>query len=365
MISCFLKLVSLKSSKELLSPYFSLMLKKLTSRLWLAIPSVAAMIVFSSAAYAAQTGSVWLDGAAATFNVNGIALTISAESNATSVIVGETTLSVVTGAGDTFTVTSGGNYEMATNSPTVKLSCLGTSTRIIVPASTTIVISPSGSTPNCSAGSSAGSGGGSSGSSSPAPSSPATPATPAVPATPGVTPATPAVPATPATPATKIVIDLPPIKGALEVQEVTLPTSGKIAAKTNLVNATGDVSIELAKNVKLTGLKAGQTLQAPVETDPATVSVVKATGLKKKSVVAAYDLDTDAVKSSKTVKIQVALGTMADTKGLKAYLLDEKTGKTKTVLGSFSKKTGVFTARTKYLGGFTLVFTLPTPVAKK
>ena len=82
-------------------------------------------------------------------------------------------------------------------------------------------------------------------------------------------------------------------------------------------------------------------------------------------VVAAYDLDTDAVKSNKTVKMQVALGAMTDTKGLKAYLLDETTGKTKTLLGSYNKKTNVFTARTKYLGGYTLVFTLPAPVVKR
>lgn len=338
------------------------MFKGFVSRLWLTIPSLAIVATFSSVGYAAQTGSVWLSGTAATFNVNGINLTINAESNATSVIIGETNLHVVTGVNDTFTVVSADRYEMGTDVSSVKLTCETTITKIIVPASTNISITPVALAPNCNLG------GGGSGGFAPAATTPSAPTTATVPSVTPVAsaiPATPTTPAVPATPATQIVTDLPPIKGALEVQEVTLPKSGKVAAKTNLVNAVGDVSIELAKNVKLTGLKAGQTLQAPVETDPATVSVAKATGLKKKTVVVAYDLDTDAVKSNKTVKIQVALGAMTDTKGLKAYLLDEKTGKTKTVLGSFNKKTSVFTARTKYLGGYTLVFTLPKPVVKK
>lgn len=286
-----------------------------------------------------------------TVTVNSLNLTIDSGSLAAQMIIGATTLTITTGSSQQVTVRSSDKYTMS-SSPTLPLICTESGSRMVIPSSTTAVITPTSTVctiPPQGNGSAV----------SPAAAVPATPATPAVPAV------TPAIPAVPATPATTIVTDLPAIKGAVEVQEVVVPTNGKVAARTNLVNVVGDVSIDLSRNVKLSGLKADQVLQAPVETDPATVSTLKASTLKKKSVVAAYDLDTDAVKSNKTVKMQVALGAMTDTKGLKAYLLDETTGKTKTLLGSYNKKTNVFTARTKYLGGYTLVFTLPAPVVKK
>lgn len=64
---------------------------------------------------------------------------------------------------------------------------------------------------------------------------------------PVVTPITPVI----FTPAIK---DIPSIKGVFEVREVAVPTNGEMTTRTNLVNATGDVSIDLLKNVKLTGL---------------------------------------------------------------------------------------------------------------
>lgn len=76
-------------------------------------------------------------------------------------------------------------------------------------------------------------------------------------------------------------------------------------------------------------------------------------------------MDTDTVKANKTVKVRVALGAMTDTKGLKAYLLDETTGKTKVVGGTYNKKTNVFTGRTRYLGGYTLIFVRTISVVKK
>lgn len=77
-------------------------------------------------------------------------------------------------------------------------------------------------------------------------SGPATPAIP-IPSMPVVTPITPVI----FTPAIK---DIPSIKGVFEVREVAVPTNGEMTTRTNLVNATGDVSIDLLKNVKLTGL---------------------------------------------------------------------------------------------------------------
>lgn len=310
---------------------------------------IVGSILLSAVAPMAIAADITYD-AATTISLGSLSLTIGAGSTASSVVVDGGSMTVTTGASDSMTITGAANRQL-TSIPSKTYTCNATAATMTIGASETVTITPTANV--CDVGG---------GNPAPAASPAATPAAPATPATPTVAPA---VPATPATPAVKVVTDLPPIKGAIEVQEVTLPTNGKIAAKTNLVNATGDTSIELSKNVKLTGLKAGQTLRAPVETDPATVSTLKASTLKKKSVVAAFDLDTDAVKSSKTVKMQVALGAMTDTKGLKVYLLDETTGKTKTLLGSYNKKTNVFTARTKYLGGYTLVFTLPVPAVKK
>ncbi|MCX6733223.1 MAG: hypothetical protein NTX63_00225 [Candidatus Peregrinibacteria bacterium] len=319
------------------------------SKSMIAFALMTSLVGANMAAAAALTYSV-----NTTLTVNSLNITVQAGSVATQIVVGATTLTVTTGGSEEFTITSSDKYTFSA-SPSLTFTCSANESRMVVPSNTTnVVISPTSTvctTPSL---------GGTPSSSGPA-ASPATPATPATPAVSTVTPAVPATPATPATPAAKV---LPVFKGALEVKEVIVPTNGKVATKTNVVNDAKDASIELDKNVKLTGLKAGQTLQAPSATDAHMVDASKASVLKKKTVDAAFDLDADMVKANRTVKMQLVIGAL-ETKGLKVYLLDEKTGKTKTVLGSMNKKTGVFTARTQYLGGYTLIFTHPAPTVKK
>jgi len=283
-----------------------------------------------------------------TVSVGGLNLTIKQGSAATSYVVGESTLTVSTTSGETFEVVSSDRYTLSTNSTTSVMVCSDSQSRVTVAGTATVIITPSSTvctTPSTVGGGAVG--GGSSGGSGSSGLGASTPA---------VTPATPAV-------SVGLATVVSPIKGAVEVQEVAVPTNGKIAVRTSLTNADDSVLVDISKNTKLTGLKAGQTLQAPVKTDVATVNASKARTLKSKTIDAAYDLDADKVKSNKTLKIQIALKESLATKGLRVYLLDETTGKTKTVFGSMNKKTGVFTARTKYLGGYTLVFT--HPVGKK
>ncbi len=309
------------------------------------IPSLAKKIV---AATAVTTISLFSSLIASAANVNysavtslsvgGFTLSVSSGSTATSVVVGSSSITVSTVEGESFTVTSGS--VLATN-PVAHTACLSGTQTVIVSGANTITITPSSgaclNTPVSGGSSSV--------------SSPAQIIAPVV-----IAP-------------TAVTADTKVGTGATPTTIYDVPDTGKASANAAVASSTdAKLRLDIVKDTKFkTDVKKQKAVnytdivKAPAVVENKDVVLDKKDPAAKATLLLAAKAETTAkqVKLSKFAMLSMPITEAQKQLGikkLKAYYIDQNTGKAKALSGSkINKDKNLFIAKLKQLGGVVIL----------